>query len=393
MKSTVHPLALARGRRGVAVGAVLLTSLTLAACSDSGAAEAPSPSGGSDASAGTETSAELAKYLEPLDAYPVPTEPVDASSLEGKTVYYVPLTQQSPQFAVTGPAMTEALETVGIKTQTCNGNATPTDISACISQAVNAGAIAIVGDAISYAIASNAYDAARAAGVPVIIGNQVPHADYPADETLAYVEGAGSEMQVALAEWATADSGGTANVLINQSMDGKTPGFYVADALEKYEEVCPGCTITINEVTSANFSLIPTSTSSALLKDPNIDYVNSQFAQYLQPTQSGVEQAGRTGKVKGMTGSVQLGGLQALASGTFLSAATGQASAFQGWVYADAAMRMALGTELPEYTVPVRLFTTDTIGDVELTEEAEASGEWFGPTTFTDDFTTLWGAQ
>lgn len=383
---------IARARRGTAAGVVLLTALSLAACSeevDAGSGEASSASTGASA----EAAAALATHLQPLDAYPVPTEPIDASPLVGETVYYVPITQQSPQFSITGQALTEALGTVGINTQTCNGNGTPTDISACIGQAVNAGAIAIVADAISYGLASNAYDSARAAGVPVIIGNQVPDEEHPADETLAWVEGAGSEIQVALADWVAVDSGGAADVLINQSMDGTTPGYYVADAQARFDEVCPGCTTTINEVTSANFSLIPTSTSAALLKDPNIDYVNAQFAQNLQGTQSGVEQAGRIGKVKGTTGSVQLGGLQALASGTFLAAAGAQASVFQGWVDADAAIRMALGAELPEYTIPYRLFTQENIGDVTLSEEAEASGEWFGPATFRADFATLWGAS
>ncbi|PUB32299.1 monosaccharide ABC transporter substrate-binding protein (CUT2 family) [Promicromonospora sp. AC04] len=372
--------------RVLAASAAALTLLTLPACS------AAEPTG---AGAGGELTVDLSEFLEPLDAYPVPTEPVeDVASLEGKTVYYIPITQQSPQFGVTGPALAEALGTVGIDVQTCNGNGTPTDISACLNQAVNQGAVAIVADAISYAMAANAFDAARAAEVPVIIGNQVPDPEHPADETLAYLEGdAGAAMQVALARWVAQDSGGTANVLINQSVDGKSPGVFVDAGEAEYAEICPDCKVTINEVTSANFSMIPSSTSSALLQNPDVTYVESQFAQYLQPTQTGVQQSGRTGSIKGLTGSAQVGALQALESENFLAAASGQASAYRGWAYGDAVLRLALGTELPEYTVPVRLFTADNIGDVTLTEEAEASGEWFGPATFRDDFTALWGAQ
>lgn len=54
-------------------------------------------------------------------------------------------------------------------------------------------------------------------------------------------------------------------------------------------------------------------------------------------------------------------------------------------------MRLMLGTDVPEYTIPVRLFTRDTIGSVELTSDAEQSGVWFGPVTFRDDFKKLWG--
>ena len=381
-------------RRYAVASTIAAAALTLAACSDGTeapeASQAPSTPGATEAMA---PDSALAEFMKPRDAYPIPADTIDASSLTGETVYYIPITQQSPQFAVTGPQLTEALESVGINVQTCNGQANPTEITKCITQAVNAGAIGIVADAISYAMVSTSFDDARAAGVPVIIGNQVPYPEAPADETLAYVEGGGSEMSTILLEWAAEDAGADADILINQSMDGMTPGLYIADATEALAAACPECITTVNEVSSANFDLIPSSTSAALLKDPDIGYVFSQFAQYLQPTAQGVETAGKTSSVVGMTGSVQLGGLQALEAGGFLQVASGQASAFHGWVYADAAMRLALGMELPEYEVPVRLFTADTMADVDLSQEGEASGAWYGPVTFKDDFKALWGAQ
>jgi ribose transport system substrate-binding protein len=78
----------------------------------------------------------------------------------------------------------------------------------------------------------------------------------------------------------------------------------------------------------------------------------------------------------------------------FLYASVGQASAYQGWVDADAVLRMMTGTtgdKLPQYTIPVRLFTRDNIGSVPLTQAAEASGEWFGPADYPDSFVKLWG--
>ncbi|WP_062388040.1 sugar ABC transporter substrate-binding protein [Demequina iriomotensis] len=395
MKSPV--LTSARRLRGMGVASALaIATLSLAACAsdtDPGA----ETSGSSAAEPTTATSepaaptSALAEYMAPMDAYPLPEEPIDASSLEGKTVYYIPITQQSPQFAITGPQVTEALESVGINVQTCNGQGNPTEIGKCITQAVNADAMAIIGDAISYAMVSQAYDDARAAGIPVIVGNQKPYPEAPADETLAYVEGAGEQMSTMLLQWAGEDSGGDADILINQTADGMTPGLYMKAAIGALEGTCPGCTTTINEVTSASFDLVPSSTSAALLKDPDVDYVVAQFAQFLQPTQQGITTAGKTTDVTLMTGSAQLGALQALQGGS-LQVAAGQASAFHGWVYADASMRLALGLELPEYTIPVRLFTADSMADVDLSEEGETSGSWYGPTTFKDDFKALWGA-
>jgi ribose transport system substrate-binding protein len=379
-----------RARALVAMGAIALTAVALAGCETAAEPTTPDETTGGEELTGL--AAEVDALTKPLDAYPMPTEAIDgASALEGKTVYYIPITQQSPQFAVTGAAITEALDALGAKVQICNGNATPTEVSACINQATQASAAAIVTDAVPYGLAANALDAAQAAGIPVIISNQIADDAHPESETLQFIETPGGDQQVAIAKWIALDSDGEANVLINQSTDGKSQIAYVAQAQEEFAKSCPDCTITINEVSSANFSLIPSSTSSALLKDPNVSYVVSQFAQYLQPTQTGAQQAAST--AKGATGSSTIGALQQLASDNWLYAATAQAAAFQGWVDADAAARMILGVEVPEYTIPIRLFTRDSIADVDVSEEAEASGEWFGPTTFTDDFKKLWGVS
>ncbi|TFV95205.1 hypothetical protein E4M00_16050 [Leifsonia flava] len=353
-----------------------------------------SGSGSTTASgANADLAADVAQLQEPLDAYPVPTEPIPgAAALAGETVYYIPISLQAPQFGVTQQALTDALNTVGMNIQVCDGKGTPTDIGACIIQATEADAASIITDAIPYGLGQNAFDAAQAAGIPVIISNQVPDAAHPASPTLAYIATAGSAMQVALSQWIALDSGGDADVLINQSTDGSSSAVYTAAGEEEFARVCADCTVAVNEVSTSTFTLVPSSTSSELLRNPDIGYVFSQYEQFLQPTQTGVQQAGLADSIKGLTGAAQLGALQMLASDNFLYAAAAQASAFQGWVDADAAIRLSLDLELPEYTIPVRLFTRDSIGGVPLTEEAQRSGEWFGPTTYTKDFTELWMA-
>lgn len=373
-----------------AAGVLALAATGLAACGEDTAAPAASSSG---AVSNPALAAEVEALTKPLDAYPVPTTAVDASAHKGKTLYYIPITMQSPQFAVTQKTLTAAAQAVGLSVQVCDGKGTPTDVSSCVQQATKANAGTIITDAVPYGLAANAFDAAQEANIPVIISNQVPDEKHPASKTLDYIAAGGTGMQEALAKWVSLDSGGKANVLINQSTDGPSPAVFVAAGKKVYDADCAGCTVTVNEVSSANFSLIPSSTSSALLKDPNVNYVMSQFEQYLQATQSGVQQANKISAVKGLTGSTQLSGLKQLAAGNFLYAAAAQASAYQGWVDVDAALRLMSGTEVPEYTIPVRLFTRDSVKDVNLSSEAEASGEWFGPATFTDEFQKLWGAQ
>lgn len=388
----MHRLPLNRGlgRKLAAVGAVAVMAASLSACGSKSTSSTSSGSAGS--SSDSALKAEVATLTKPLDKYPVPTTAVSGvDKLKGKVVYYIPLTQQSPQFAVTQQALTAAVKAAGMSIQVCDGKGTPTDVSACITSAVNAKAGAIVTDAVPWEMASAAYSAAKKAGISIAITDQIADPAIPTGAKVALIKAPGSDMQSALMKWIALDSKGKAKILINQSADGAATIQYVKDGNATLKSVCPGCSTVINKVTSSNFSLIPASTSSALLKNPNVDYVVSQFEQYLQVTQSGVQQANATSRVKGVTGAAQLGGLKALKAKNFLYAAGAQASAYQGWVDADAVIRMMLGQTVPTYTIPVRLFTRDTIDNVTLTAEAQNSGAWFGPTTFTDDFKKLWG--
>ena len=384
----------ARARRVSLAGVCAATTLLVAACSSGSSGDSASSGGSSQTSA---VAAKVAELEKAGSSYPVPTDPVaDLTGASGKTVYYIPITQQSPQFGVTQTALQEALGKVGVKLQVCNGNATPTGISACLSQATKAKAGAIITDAIPYVIAANAFAAAEQAGIPVLNTNQIEDSAHPAAEKLGYIYAAGTEQMVAVADWIINDSNGKATVVINQSTDGPAPVAFVKAAQAEFTKECPGCTVKINEVSSANFNLIASSTSSALLKAPNVGYVVSEFDQYLQPTLGGTQQAGKISNVKGVSGAAQLSGLQMLSKKNFLYASVGQASAYQGWADADAVLRMMTGTggaDLPEYTIPIRLFTRNNIGDVALTSAAQGSGEWFGPTDYTDSFLKLWGVS
>lgn len=390
MSSTTPPVARKRVRTWALATGLALSSVAMSACGSASGT-------GSDSSAASPSSSalagEVAQLTKPLDALPVPTEPVgDISSLKGKTVYYIPLTQQAPEFAVAGKGLTAALTRAGLKIQICDGKGTPTDINACVVQATEAKAGAIVIDAVAYGMAANSLDAAQQAGIPIVSSDNIPDPDHPESKTLIYeAYDTGSLMDEALAKYVALDSGGKADLLVNVDTDGPSPMKYATDGATAFAAACPSCKRTTNQVSSANFSLVPSSTSAALLKDPNVNYVESQFAQFLQPTQTGIQQTSRT-DIKVVTGAADLNTLKAVQDGS-IAAAAAQAPAFTGWVDADAALRMMLGKTPPKYTIPIRLFTKDTMGDVTLTDADEQNAVWFGPAGFQDEFAKLWGVS
>lgn len=379
-------------RRTCLGAAATAAALLLAACSSSSPNSQPSTASGQSGVA-----AKVAAAQKRLDSYPIPSGSIqNIAQVKGKTVYYIPITQQSPLFAVTQAALTKALAKVGVSVQVCNGNATPTGIAACLTQATNAHAAGIITDAIDNHLAANAFAAAAKAGIPVLNTDGIAEPDYPPSQYLGFIYAPAAAQLVAIADWIIADSNGKASVLIDESQDGPAPTTYVAAAQAEFKKECPGCTVTINKISSANFNLIAPSTSSALLKTPNVDYVVSEFDQYLQPVQAGVQQANKADSVKGVSAAAQLAGLKMLQNKNFLYADVGQASAYQGWADADAILRMMTGTsgaDLPKYTVPIRLFTRDNVHEIKLTEAAQASGEWFGPTNYTEEFFKLWGVS
>ena len=229
----------------------------------------------------------------------------DVDSVAGKTVYYVPITQQAPQFTVTEEAVAAAVRRRSASTcRSATATGPPTDIGGCISQATDAKAAAIITDAIPYALAANALDAAQTGRHP---GRHQQPGARPVPPGLQDAHlGAGprrASSRSRLFDWIASDSEGKANVLVNQSSDGLSPASYVADGKAALTKSCPDCKLTINEVSSSNFALIPSSTSSALLKDPDASATSSPSStQYLQPTQGGVQQAGRVTDIKVVTG-------------------------------------------------------------------------------------------
>ena len=372
-------------------GAAVLAVALLSACS-SGTTGSDGGAGGGASADGplAEVVADVESAKQASDTFEVPSEPVDVSAWAGTTVYYIPITAQISVFQVYGEKIREALESVGADLQICDGGSNPSQISGCIDQAVGASAAAIITDNVPYGMAANALDAARAADIPVVIANQIPDPAHPADESLAYVEGPATQMITSVADWIIADSDGEATVVLQKVTDNPSTVAWAEAAEQRIHDRCPDCTVVVNEVSASNFPLIPSSTSSALLANPDARYVLAQFEHFVQPTLGGIQQSPNAADIKIAASAATLSGLQMLADGSQLHADAGQNFAYQGWATADALFRLAAGQVIPEYDYSYRLFTQDNIDDLDLSDEGQASGSWYGPTDFTDEFAALW---
>jgi ribose transport system substrate-binding protein len=387
-------------------GTALAAAVLLAACSSSSSSTTGTTSGSSSAS----TSASAGAPTSPADAgvalaqqtvtkleattssYPVPTASVPGvSKLKGRTVFYIPLLQDVPTFAVAAQTMKAALTRAGLKLQVCDGQAQPTAVAACVQQAVGAGAAGIVLDAIPYGMAYSALNAAVAKGVPVLVADQVPQpASTPNTDHVSYLPGA-QDQASQIAWWTIADSNGKANGIIAEEIDNPSSISAVTDSLAIYKKYCPACVITVKQISASTTALEAAAASSNLQTHPDATYYYTEFEDSLQPTIQGIQQDGKASAISLSVGAGTVNGLGLLKSGPLVKAVVVVDEAYEGWALTDQILRMATAIAPVREMIPTRLFTTQNIGTIQVTTADQASGVWFGDTSFENDFAKLWG--
>lgn len=328
----------------------------------------------------------------PVEAFTAPgPELTDLTSLAGGTVYYVPATLQVPMFTNVGDAITEALGNLDVDVQVCDGKANPADIANCLGQAVNGGADAVIAGSIPTELASTAFQGVQDAGIPLLFMQTAP-AGPGAPDKVAYLTPNNVEMQAWNASWVVADADGAANVLVVKVTDTPATILWIEQgALATYEQY-PDTTVTVIETNTGQLDKLPSLVSSALVRDPDIDYIHVAFDVTVQSTVQGIQSSGRT-DVKVVSQDGVLPVMQSLGQGQFLASEVGFNQEALGWYAADQVLRMMSGQEsVQNLDFPYRrLFTQAATADLTLTPEGEASGEWYGDTGYKEGFLQLWG--
>jgi ribose transport system substrate-binding protein len=360
----------------------------------------PSAAAAAASSGVAHTKSVVRSLMRKTKTYPAPGPSLNVKSLKGKTVWYIPITFEDPEFATTATALKAALSEAGMKLQTCNGEASPSATAACLNRAQTTHAAGVILDSIPVALAANAVTALENARIPVLITDQiVPAASLHlpgrvsglGSDKLSYLIGDGPISLRGISDWIIADSGGSANVLISEFTDNYSAESFVQGAKAEFQKYCPACVLTTSLVTNANFQLIPSETSAALISNPSTNYVLSEFDASLQAVYAGVQSAGYVTKVKGASTVGILAGLQMIKEKNYLAADLGTDFPYQGWADADQMFRMILHKPVVSETIPQRLFTAANIGTIKLTPTAETTGQWYGSLAYKKMFARLWG--
>ena len=383
------------GRRLLSFAAVIAASAALAACSSSNSATSSptSSSTGSTASSGVQKADQMVAQLESTTSqYPVPTASVSGvSKVKGRTVYYIPLDAHIPGFVVTAQTMKAALAKAGLNFQECDGQATPSTIASCVSHAAGAGAAGIILDAIPYGMAQNALDGAKAKGVPIIIADQYAPAGTVNTDQLTYVQGV-VDQPSQVAWWLISDSKGKAHAILGEEADSPSSIAYMQNSLPIYKQYCPGCTVVVKQITATQTDQqLQAAVSSNIQTNPGVQYYYTEFEDSLQPTLAGIQQSGKASSIDLAVAGGSVDSLGLLKGGQTVKAVVVVDQAYAGWALTDEILRMMTKSAPVSETFPSRLFTAQNIGSIQVTTADQASGAWFGDSSYQSEFAKLWG--
>lgn len=328
-----------------------------------------------------------------VDTFTAPGDPIEGvDALRGKTVYFVPATYQVPLFQALAGSLKGALGAAGVDLEVCDGKSNPANMATCMQQGIDAEAGAIITGSIPQDLASVAFESAQRAGIPVV--NMMTTPAGPGDPTqVAYLTPDYIALQSLSASSVIADSNGAANVLYIQITDTPATVLWAEQgALATYEKSCPDCAVTVIKANTGQFDKLPSLVTSALTKNPDIDYVQTEVDFAVQPTVEGLQAANATSvKIASMDG--VLATLQMLKGGQFIHSEVGFNADALAWYAADDALRMMAGQPAnANVKFPYqRILTADNVADLDLTPEGEKTGEWYGSTDYQDGFRQLWG--
>ena len=152
-------------------------------------------------------------------------------------------------------------------------------------------------------------------------------------------------------------------------------------AIDELAKNCSGCKSTsVNTTTASAQTNLASLINAKLAANPDIDYlvVPQDAPPFLPSAQSGAQDAGRTGKVKIIAPGGTTLGLNAVKAGQ-MAYDIGQGAWYNGWAFADAAVRLLAGAPIPPgNTGAIRVFTGGNVAGMKITDADYASSTWYG---------------
>lgn len=383
--------------RGAAVGAATLSLMLVAACG-SGSGSDGADGGGSADQAAAKAAVEKAKAVPEFVA---PGPAFDASAARGKRIALVPDYPMLPFVQEINVGLKAAAKEAGLEVDDCNNDGTVGGWVKCFDKAIASKPdLIVLNGSPSPSQLQPQIKAAKAAGIPVI-ANHVPlDEEFPkgtlpetnvtgltAVQPGPFVQGA-----KLMADYTVAEDGADVNALIVTANEAPASRGLVKMIQDELAAVCDSCENTVLNVPIVDWATkLQGEVRTALLKDPEINWIITIYDGAMPNVVPAIQAAGRKGKVK-LTGFNGQGfALQGIADGTVTST-MGENLEWTGWATIDRALRVLVNGDADDATeidTPVRVWDSSNI-DEAGTPPKPTQG--YGD-TFKDGYLELWGVK
>ena len=370
----------------------------LAGCGSTGNNTAASSTSGdkSVSEAGVATAKkDIAALSDPITQWPAVEAIANPVDLHGKKIMLVPIGLQVPVINGVANAAKEALSHMGATVSICDGKFDPSAISSCLQQSQSDHDFAVMSLFVDYRMAPNAFDSAVKAGVKVLVGDQPLPDGVKTSANFNFFDNSatGVGLYKLQSEAALAELGTEANGLWLRLTDSPTTTKSSDAGIARFKELCPTCGLATIDFTTANLDKLPSAVSAALVSHPKTNVVIVPVDSFAPAAIQGIQSAGYSTKVKVISESGSLDGLQRVQAGT-LTHDLGISAAYEGFANANALIEMLSGAEVkPDTTIVTRDFNKTTVAGLSLTTAAYPTGEWYGDNSYQAEYYKAWGEK
>jgi ribose transport system substrate-binding protein len=402
-RSPYRPRPAVRLAATAACAGVVLLGAACSSSSSTAASSSPAPassSSGSSSAAAAQNSGSAGSGIRSLvqQDLAVPAQFTDSAppvtgvaKVKGGKILYIPISLQIGVFQSTLASMQQAAGHVGITVSGCDGKFGPAGAAACVNQALAEHVNAVVLDNIPVVLIGQGLHQLEAAHIAVLEDQANPT---PGNDQLAYLNLGGVTVIDSMADWIAADSGGKADALIIEQNDTPQQVAYVNDdLLPEFKKACPACKTKVIAMATDQLHNLPTQVETALVQDPSVNYVVSEFDANVPYVVQGLKNSPLAGKVKIAGALGDISSLQRVKSGQQAYDALASVE-FGGWAYIDDVLRMLTG--MPPVTSinpPWRAFDASNVGSVTVSAANVADDGIFGGNTYSKVFLKLWGVS
>lgn len=386
-------------KRASAVLATLAAAALLAGCGSDGG----SSGGGSGAT--DEELAAVEKQIEEwsapftADTYPAVEKLKSVPDLKGKTVHLVPLSDGIPVIHALVVGVQQALDEIGADYKVCDGGAggqpNPTSWGNCLKSAGDQGADAVMTFFIDYEAVATQFDALADKGIPTLIAGVEEKGLTPKTGLIDFYDNTArlEDGYSALSVSALAHGGKDTKLLWLRLLDSTATTSSSDAGVKKFEEICKECPVYTADFTTANSQAqLAATVSAALVQHQDVNTVIVPVDNFAPLAVQGIQQAGKNGKIKVITGSGSLDALQRIKDGTQAATLSGPIQ-YEGWLFANGLMQLLAGQEVTKVTEALsRDFNESNVGDLDLDPALALTDDWFSEgQPYIPSFLAAWG--